>query len=182
MDMRKLASLSIAVLASFALAGAASATIIASVIGSVTPGTNVYTIVLTSDLVSGFFGYGLGVATTGSYGGVGTRTNPAPFNTPAGALDLTPCSNCSVHLWAAVTGGPSAPPGSYTVGTITLTVGSGDTVKPDFSIPGEGFLVGSTTVAADVINGITVIPEPTTASLLGLGIVGLLLAGRKSRA
>jgi len=73
--MRKLATLSMAVVASFALAGAASATMVASIVGSNLPGTNVYSIVMSFgplDGAGGIVGLSSSVTTTGIYTGAFT--------------------------------------------------------------------------------------------------------------
>jgi len=185
--MRKLVTLSIAVLASFALAGAASATISLAITGSNTPGTNAYSIVLSVATSDGAVGYLMRVDQDGSFAGVAANLAPFPFSSPAGVLSLTPCSNCFVGNYGAVSGvNGVAATGSYTIGTLTLTVGAGDTINLNFSGPAAGILTfdGSTSVTITPTNltGITIIPEPTTAGLLGLGIVGLVLAGRRNRA
>jgi hypothetical protein len=187
MDMRKLASLSIAVLASFALAGAASATITMAVVGSNAPGTNVYSITLSVDVSDNVVGFFYGVAQDGSYNGIASVLTPFPFSSASGILSLAPCVNCTVGNFGAVTGvNGIVPTGTYTVGTISLTVGVGDVIAPTFAVPVGGITVytGSTssTIQPTGLTGVTIIPEPTTASLLGLGIVGLVLAGRKRRA
>ena len=82
------------------------------------------------------------------------------------------------------------PTGSYAVGTakfvvvgfgvdgpdvfIGLFTGADDVLNnQNFPIPSSGLVFGNATV--------NVVPEPTTAALLGLGLVGLVLAGRRSR-
>jgi hypothetical protein len=89
---------------------------------------------------------------------------------------------------------PSVAAGSYKIGTIvwdTSGTTSGTEVVAavindlingmSLVINGNGVFFGS----ADIVQGthiLTIIPEPGTASLLGLGLVGLILAGRRSRA
>jgi len=185
--MRKLATLSMAVVASFALAGAASATMVASIVGSNLPGTNTYSIVMsfaTADS-GGIVGISSSVTTTGIYTGVFTDAiNPPGFFTGNSAGPLTPplLGNTGfTGIWAWVSGS-TQPGGSYTIGTVQITVGAGDTIFPFMSTL-DGFVNASfSTVLPDSITGVTIIPEPTTAALLGLGIVGLVMAGRRSRA
>jgi len=185
--MRKLATLSMAVVASFALAGAASATMVASIVGSNLPGTNTYSIVMsfaTADS-GGIVGISSSVTTTGIYTGVFTDAiNPPGFFTGNSAGPLTPplLGNTGfTGIWAWVSGS-TQPGGSYTIGTVTITVGAGNVISPFMSTL-DGFVTGASfsTVAPDVITGITIIPEPTTGALLGLGIAGLVMAGRRSR-
>jgi len=90
--------------------------------------------------------------------------------------------------------GPYLPTGTYTIGTARFVVtGNGgigdDDVFAGFfnigidgalnnlngSIPGGSLIFGTAQVNTPLI------PEPGTASLLGLGLVGLVLAGRRSR-
>ena len=77
--------------------------------------------------------------------------------------------------------------GTFTVGTITLTgVAVGASTVQVIIRPGlewaDGFANALPTQPTLGSALVTVIPEPATASLIGLGLVGLLLAGRRSRA
>jgi len=182
--MRKLATLSMAVVTSFALAGAASAVTTTSIVGSNLPGTNVYSIVMsfaTGD-EGGIVGLFSSVTTTGIYTGAFTDVSPAAFPTNAGG-PLTPpvaAGTGFAGVWGHVAGSPQLG-GSYTIGTVTITVGAGDVINP-FQTTLDGFINASfSTIAPNSITGVTIIPEPTTGALLGLGIVGLVLAGRRSR-
>ena len=183
--MRKLGTLfSVlsAVVASFALAGAASALGSAAITGPDTPGTNTYTITMT--FVTGDFGGVRGVissvTTTGTYTGVFTDGPGGTFGTNLGG-PAAPAGTGVHGSWGFVAGTPQAGQ-TVVLGTVEITVGVGDTIFPFFTSV-DGFISNSfTTVAPNgPITGITIIPEPTTASLLGLGIVGLVLAGRKRR-
>ena len=182
--MRKLATLSMAVVASFALAGAASALMTASIVGSNLPGTNVYSIVMsfaTGD-EGGIVGLFSSVTTTGIYTGAFTDVSPAAFPTNAGG-PLTPpvaAGTGFAGVWGHVAGSPQLG-GSYTIGTVTIAVLPGDVII-NFMSSLDGFVTNSFgTVLPSTITGVTIIPEPTTAALLGLGIVGLVMAGRRSR-
>lgn len=186
--MRKFATLSIALIASLAMAGTASAVMSAAIVGPNTPGTHVYAITLsfdTADNVSGIVG---GVVTTGTYTGVFTDASPPGFPTnlggPAGQLPPTAAGTGIAQYWGHVTGSGAQPGGTYTVGTVEITVSAGQTINPYFGTL-AGFVTNtyfSTLAPNGPLTGITIIPEPTTAALLGLGIMGLVLAGRRSRA
>ena len=85
--------------------------------------------------------------------------------------------------------GSAIPAGTYQLGTIVwLASAAGTTTFTSGIIDGlDGFIgcCGSHIINGTVtFNGATmnVVPEPGTASLLGLGLVGLILAGRRKRA
>jgi len=181
--MRKLATLSMAVVASLALAGAASAVRTAAITGPNTPGTNTYTITMTFDDTN-ISGMVVSVNSTGTYTGVFTEPPlPAPFTIGLAGPGPILVGTGTRGSWGAVAGS-AGPAGTYTVGTVEITVGAGDVINPIFTIL-DGFVTFTsfTTVGPNApLTGITIIPEPTTAALLGLGIVGLVIAGRRSRA
>lgn len=92
---------------------------------------------------------------------------------------------------------PSLAPGTYRMGTIIWdtsgTVAGGDNLEVIAAVIAGGDGVGAVingnildttalvVVRSHILN-LNIIPEPGTASLLGLGLVGLILAGRRSRA
>jgi hypothetical protein len=84
---------------------------------------------------------------------------------------------------------PSMAPGTYRMGTIVWDT-SGTTPGTEginALITGVGAIINGNIIdyTGMVIPGVhvlNIIPEPGTASLLGLGLVGLILAGRRSRA
>jgi hypothetical protein len=131
--------------------------------------------------------FGATAMTAGSYNpltpGVGP---PLPVESGLG----TP-GRISTFESAKPTAGQYLPVGTYTIGTARFVVAGTGVDGPDiFSglfnltiddvinntpgvIPPSGLVFGTATV--------NVVPEPGTAALLGLGLVGLVLAGRRSR-
>ena len=86
-------------------------------------------------------------------------------------------------------GPPSVAPGTYKIGTIVWdtsgTTSGIETLTLTRIIVGAVVNGNIVDVSHLVVAGshiINIIPEPGTASLLGLGLVGLILAGRRSRA
>jgi len=79
---------------------------------------------------------------------------------------------------------PASPPGSY--GFLLATLTAGNSANPISLIAGEfGDVFGGTTFitptgAAFADYSLTVVPEPTVALLLGMGLAGLALARRKA--
>jgi hypothetical protein len=79
--------------------------------------------------------------------------------------------------------GFGAPVASPTViGTITVHAGAtSGTVTVSNSGPADDIFSGPTSVIGEYVfnpGTVTIIPEPTTATLLGLGLMGLTVAGR----
>ena len=103
-----------------------------------------------------------------------------------------------LESFTCVVATPNNPPqlnaGTYKIGTIiwdTSGTSSGtETISAVINdlINGVGEIINGNIInlsSADIVVGthiLTIIPEPGTASLLGLGLVGLILAGRRSRA
>lgn len=180
--MRKLAVLSMAVVASLTVAGAASALRTAAITGPNTPGTHTYTITMTWDEAN-LAGVVVSVNTTGTYTGVFTETTPG-FSTPLAGPGPIAVGTGIRGSWGAVNGAGPVPGQTLTIGTVEITVAAGQVVNPYFgSLDGWVTFTSFTTVGPNApLSGVTIIPEPTTAALLGLGIVGLVVAGRRNRA
>lgn len=178
--MRKVATL-MAVGASFALATAASAASI-SVTGSNLPGTNTYTITMTWDTAENVAGIATSVTTTGTYTGAFTETIPAAFVLPLPGPTVPGGGTGVAGSWGGATFGTPVAGGTYTIGTFEVTVAAGNTIAP-FLTGSDGIAaVGGGSVATTLSSAITIVPEPTTAALLGLGLAGLVVVGRRSRA
>jgi hypothetical protein len=83
-------------------------------------------------------------------------------------------------------GPPSLPPGTYKIGTIVWDasgVSAGSHILSAFLTLSDGFANGAHVLITPILHNavLDVIPEPGTASLLGLGLVGLIVAGRRGR-
>jgi len=140
---------------------------------------------------------GVSAPTASGVGVTNFNIRPATFTPVLGTcVNTATTSTCTaaVGLGATVAGyygGLSsgvATFGTFTVGSITVTgIGAGGVTLLAFNRPGidewtdgaGNVLPTQPTLLAS--NEINVIPEPATASLIGLGLVGLVLAGRRSR-
>jgi hypothetical protein len=141
---------------------------------------------------------GLALASVYEWRGVGvefTKTGVAtkscgPFGPIVDNGGILQAFDCSVPP-------PNAPPqaaaGTYQIGTIVWdtsgTTGPNTETISAVIAGGDGFIAvinGNITSISDQVvvrsHILNIIPEPGTASLLGLGLVGLILAGRRSRA
>lgn len=188
--MKKLskAAILVAFVATFGWATSALGASI-SIVGADTPGTNVYEIVLSYTAGEGVDSYATSLETTGTVSGTadvscgggagGGCTNTLapgflfllPFNNPP-----APGSTGVSGSWAG-SGFAPGPGGSVTIGTLEITVAAGDVVNPFFTI-NDGLAGGGASIPAD-LNGITIVPEPATAGMMVLGLLGLGFAGRR---
>lgn len=179
--MRKVATLTGvlgAVVATLALAGSASAASI-SVVGSNAPGTNTYDIVLSFTTGESVAGFAVSVTSDGSFTGAFTETTPPAFSIGLPGPGPIAVGSGLRGSWGASSFGPQVG-GTFTIGTVEITVGAGNSVNPLFG-GADGVVTTLSGNVPTTFSGVTIIPEPTTASLLGLGIAGLVLAGRRSR-
>ena len=124
-----------------------------------------------------------------------SRGNPSAFCAPPGSVIDT---GSRIQSFDCIIPPPVPPPsvaaGSYKIGTIVWDT-SGTTsgtevvaaVINDLINGVQAIINGNSTFlgSSDIVVGthvLTIIPEPGTASLRGLGLFGLILAGRRSRA
>src|SRR5262245_7487058 len=136
----------------------------------------------------------LSVATQVGWLGVSLNKTSSVLFAPLSALN--PPTNTFVGSFQGLLSSASStltlPANTYQVGTVTWTVGAG------VSTDGADILSGAFNTGVDGWGGagfndisdtilyhsatVNVVPEPGTAALLGLGLVGLVVAGRRSRA
>jgi hypothetical protein len=140
-------------------------------------------------------GLGLAVASFNEWKGVGVSFTMlgAPLKS-CSPFDGVTDSGTEVGKFDCGIAPPNAPPsmapGTYRIGTIVWD--TSNTPTPGLEtisalITGVGAIINGniidyTGIVVPGVHILNIIPEPGTASLLGLGLVGLILAGRRSRA
>jgi hypothetical protein len=80
---------------------------------------------------------------------------------------------------------PNLPSGTYNIGTMIWVADAGQTNISAVITSGIDIFASSVDLTGSVSLGtatINPVPEPGTASLLGLGLIGLIAAGRRNRA
>jgi hypothetical protein len=122
-----------------------------------------------------------------SYSG-GTLVGPSTNSVPAGWFPAGAGVDNGVGFYQSIVNGVDlfgtnllAMPGSYTIGTMTFHVTGPGSLTPTIGGAGDAIVGqgGGVVNGEYTLNGGTIVPEPTTAALLGLGLGVLGIAGRR---
>lgn len=135
---------------------------------------------------------GVSAPTSSGVGLTNFNLRDAGFNAVGTCVNTATTGTCSFPGGAQTAGNYGgittgiANKGTFTVGNLTITgITPGDSTVELFIRPGLQWVDGAgNDVTPPTLLGatsVTVIPEPATVSLIGLGLVGLVLAGRRSR-
>jgi len=100
----------------------------------------------------------------------------APWTTSA-----TECNTSSCDMMNQISAFGTSPSGSTVLltSTVSFIAGAPGTTNATWSTALDGFQLSFFGITNSPGVSITVVPEPTTAALLGLGLFGLAVAGRR---
>jgi hypothetical protein len=180
----------IAVAALIGLASAANAATLTVVADAATysPGDTI-TLTVTGDSQgassTGIFGRLLfdNAAAVNTAGGTPTQTTLLALGSIPWLVGVTGCdsSACNMFNQVGAFGATPAPASNLLVATVSLIAGPGlGVVNAAWETnAGTGFALDFFGLSAAAGTSFEVVPEPTTAALLGLGLFGLAVAGRR---